>query len=405
MQKNSIYKVVEHAIQYLTKSGYSSSAVRCYSWVWKKLIKFAKEKLMESYSSHLCEDFMAFFVDGYPGDNISHFGVTKIRALRVLDDLFHNRPIKKKYMTKPVYVPICFQVEYDSYNRYMAANGHKPQTIATKRSRILVFLRYLEGIAASLYDLNFQMLINFREYLSKHYNMNTKANIEFTVRDFLNYAESEGLVTNNMSVLFGTIYSNKHGRLPSTYTVDEIGRILSTVDRTTVSGKRDYSLLTLMIMLGLRSSDLCSLRLSTVHCESHSLVFQQQKTGNFETLPLTEVIEMALADYLKNARPEGGSDHLFVRCIGVHKDSPLTPGIVYTTLNRYMKNAGIETEGKRHGPHSIRHSLSSNLLKEGVPIPVIAGILGHGSSEITTRYLWMDTEQLRALALEVQYEE
>ena len=74
-------------------------------------------------------------------------------------------------------------------------------------------------------------------------------------------------------------------------------------------------------------------------------------------------------------------------------------------LNKYIKKAGINTEGKRHGTHSMRHSLSSNLLKDGVELPVISGILGHSSSEITMRYFWMNTEQLRKLSLEAPCEE
>jgi site-specific recombinase XerD len=403
-QQNGINQPIKDAIQYLSQRTYSRVSIYSYSRVWRKFIAFAEEKRVESYSTQLCKDFMGFFVEDYKSGCIGKFGVSKIRALRVLDDIFHGNRIGARYLLVPIYIPECFRIEYDAYKDYIVARGQKPKTLKSKLSRLLVLLRYLEKTGHRLCELNFQALTEFREYLSTRYTKNAKANIEFTIRDFLICAESKGFITNETSSLLGTIYSNKHERLPSTYTSAEISSILSSVDRITVSGKRDYALLILMTLLGIRSSDLCNLQLDAIRPENRSLVFMQQKTGNYESLPLTEAIEMALADYLKNARPESDSGHIFVKNEGANRGAPLTTSTIYNILNRYMKRAGIETEGKRHGPHSMRHSLSSNLLKEGTPIPVITGILGHSSSEITTRYLWMDMEQLRTLALEVPYE-
>lgn len=69
-----------------------------------------------------------------------------------------------------------------------------------------------------------------------------------------------------------------------------------------------------------------------------------------------------------------------------------------------MFKAGIEVAGKKHGLHSMRYSLASNLLSENTPIPVITGILGHKSSDTTNMYLRIDTSMLHSVALEVPYE-
>ena len=406
-QNDNIQQLIEAAIQHLSEKSYSATTIYHHNWVWRKLITFAEERGEKAYSLQLSKEFIDYFVLSRKrnSDHFDKFTVSLLRALKVLDDFFHGRPEKKKYLSIPVHIPECFQEEYSSYKECMVAKGQRPMTISTKLSRILVFLRFMEENRMTLCDLSFSVLTIFQEYLRKKYNTVAQSNINFTIRDFLRFAEAKNLVPDKASsTMIGTIYNNKHGRLPSTYTSEEINRILLSIDRATISGKRDYAMLALMATLGMRCSDICNLRLDAVHPESHSLVFKQQKTGSYESLPLTEAIEMALADYLKNARPESESECLFIKCKGVHKNTTYSSGGLYPILNRYMKKAGIETKGKRHGPHSIRHSLSSNLLKDGTPIPVIAGILGHSSSEVTTRYLWMDLEQLRQLALEVPYE-
>lgn len=66
-----------------------------------------------------------------------------------------------------------------------------------------------------------------------------------------------------------------------------------------------------------------------------------------------------------------------------------------------MRLAGIDITGKRHGPHSLRHSLATGLLEDKTPLPVIAAALGHNSTKNTSRYLRIDIERLRSIALEI----
>jgi site-specific recombinase XerD len=66
-----------------------------------------------------------------------------------------------------------------------------------------------------------------------------------------------------------------------------------------------------------------------------------------------------------------------------------------------MNLAGIKYDERRHGPHALRHSLATNLLKKEVTLPVISSVLGHTRSESTMFYLRVDTNSLRRCALEV----
>ena len=56
-------------------------------------------------------------------------------------------------------------------------------------------------------------------------------------------------------------------------------------------------------------------------------------------------------------------------------------------------------KNKKHGGHSLRHSLATNLLKKNTSMPVISTILGHRSMETTRVYLSVDVEKLRHCTL------
>jgi integrase len=203
--------------------------------------------------------------------------------------------------------------------------------------------------------------------------------------------------------LFPVIFSNKFETIPSYYSTEEIREILICIDRDTVIGRRDYLVMLLAVQLGMRAGDIRQLKFNNIKWNLDAIEFIQEKTQNMLHLPLLENLKYALIDYLKNSRPESGSAYIFIR----HR-APFIPfvtgNVFFGTINKYMKAAGISINHRKHGLHSMRHSLAGNLLKQNTPLPVITGVLGHESSNTTKLYLRIDIEQLRSVALEVPYE-
>jgi site-specific recombinase XerD len=66
-----------------------------------------------------------------------------------------------------------------------------------------------------------------------------------------------------------------------------------------------------------------------------------------------------------------------------------------------MEMAGIQYEGRHHGPHALRHSLATSLMNENVPLSAISNIMGHSSTRTTEIYLTVDETNLKELSLEV----
>ena len=107
-----------------------------------------------------------------------------------------------------------------------------------------------------------------------------------------------------------------------------------------------------------------------------------------------------MLDYIKNARPDTIDTHVFIRQRKPH-ETYSDDNHFSSKIAAYFKKAGINTVRKHAGLHSMRHSLATSLMGDGVPISEIALILGHASPQSTTRYVWTDFPQLRAAALEV----
>jgi len=399
-----ISNLVWQATQFISKQGYSASSLYHYNRIWRHLLDYADQKNQNHFTLGLGMDYLKE-VEGISSLELLTKGErAKLRPIKVIHDIMCGNIPSRKYLAMPIYIPLQFRDTYDDYQSYLLQRGQKARTVATKVSRIKVFFEYLDNDETNkLYDLGFKDIIDFYRVLKEKYALKAISNIQFTLRDFLRYAEDFGITKRGCSSYIQRIQSNDDERLPSFYTPEETNKILQAVDRTCAKGKRDYAILLIAIRLGIRSGDICRLSILNIQWNDDTIVFCQSKTGNYQKLPMTEEIKYALADYLKNGRPHTKNDTLFVRCFAPY--DPFTTGSsLYRILNKYMVTSAISTEGKRHGMHSMRHSLSSSLLSEGTPLPVITGILGHSSTKTTNRYLWMDTEQLRMVSLEVPYE-
>ena len=75
---------------------------------------------------------------------------------------------------------------------------------------------------------------------------------------------------------------------------------------------------------------------------------------------------------------------------------------LHNLITKYIRMAGINVpRGKRHGLHSLRHSLASALLEQGASLAIISEILGHVvDSKSTSVYLHTDLNGLKACALD-----
>jgi integrase len=199
------------------------------------------------------------------------------------------------------------------------------------------------------------------------------------------------------------IRTNKNERLPSFYSQEEVKRILDSVDRSSRQGKKDYLIILLAAQLGIRTSDIRCLKLENIKWDRNTLEFSQQKTKKYMQLPINEPLKFAILDYLKNSRANVAnydSGHLFIRTRAPYE--PYSENNRFTQrISLYFQKSGVPIKGKHHGLHSLRHSLASQLLKQLTPITSIANALGHNSIEATKRYIQIDIEQLRSIALEV----
>jgi integrase len=147
---------------------------------------------------------------------------------------------------------------------------------------------------------------------------------------------------------------------------------------------------------GWRASDITSFRLDQIDWEKNRISMVQYKTGVPVEFPLLASVGNAIIDYLKHGRPASGDDVIIVNHENTHKGQKLESPTIHSIVSKAMSTANIANwKDKKHGPHSLRHSLATNMLKQNVAIPIISTILGHQSTETTKTYIEVDIPKLR----------
>ena len=257
------------------------------------------------------------------------------------------------------------------------------------------FIQYLNNNDIKLPgDIGEQHVLSF---LSTRTNNNI--NVVCSLRMFFRYAYEERLLKTDLSYVLANYKWVKREKLPSFYTAEEVIKIESTVSLSSGVGKRNYAVLLLATRLGLRASDIANLSFTNFEWDRSRITLQQYKTGREIELPLLTGVGEAIISYLKFGRPRSSSPNVFLSARAPYR--PMTRSAVSSVVRQIIDASGISIGQRRHGPHSMRHSLASRLLEHEVSLPVISESLGHEKTETTMAYLRIDIKALRKCALDV----
>lgn len=263
------------------------------------------------------------------------------------------------------------------------------------------FMKYMDNENISrLGEIKRDDIMNYiSHWHDRGYSLKTIATALNTLKLFLHFPEVEEKVVFNPDTLFRT-HVRQHTNIASVYTSEEIRILLESIDRDTERGKAVYAVILLCSVYGLRNVDIRHLEFKNIDWENSKIHIIQHKTKKYIELPIIDEVRYAILDYIRNSRPVSDLPQIFLRSRSpfiAYQDATAMSAMV----SRQLRIAGIETKGRHHGTHALRHSLATMLHAEDVSMTDISSVLGHSDLQSTATYIWTDTERLRIVALEV----
>lgn len=221
----------------------------------------------------------------------------------------------------------------------------------------------------------------------------SQARVLSSLHSFYKWMIMEGEMTDNPS---DAIEAPKLGKyLPAVLSVEEVDRLIAAVDLDSAFGKRDRAMLETLYGLGLRVSELVSLRISSIWTEQ-GFVSVIGKGDKQRLVPLGGMARDAIRDYLEVRGPAAdreSSDILFLNRFG----RALTRVAVFKMIKAYAVKAGIS---KEISPHTLRHSFATHLIENGADLRAVQEMLGHESILTTEIYTHIDSSTWQGNILE-----
>ena len=352
-----------------------------------------REKKMTLYSAKAGEEFIqSFITSGY----VTAGERDVIRSVNVLTNFMTLGYIRQK-TSMPVEHPLEGEI-----GREMRKLVDHLSALRRSRITIKVYELYMNRFLTFLSHERIQTVSAIRErHILKFVSTteNNKVNIVSHLRVLFRFWHEQKITEENYSELLSNYKWVKPEKIPSYYTSSEVSVTEKSVDRCSGVGKRNYAMLLLASRLGLRASDIAGLKFSSIDWEQNIIRLTQYKTGNPVILPLLSDVGNAIIDYLKHGRFKSDSPQVFLSARAPYV--PATGPMVSAALSHIILHAEVETCNRRHGPHSLRHSLAGRLLENNVPFHVISETLGHSSTETTMAYMRIDVSSLLKCSLPV----
>lgn len=269
-------------------------------------------------------------------------------------------------------------------------------TYQSARWQIERFLTYLEQRGIALSDVTPTDVDAFYEHMAQRWSRRSLRTSADRLRAWLGYCEARGWVRSGLAeaVLLPHIYRQEG--LPLGPAWETVGRMLDAITGDDPGSLRDYAILLLLSVYGLRSGEVRRLCLDDIDWRRDQIRLVRSKSRRQENAPLAPRVGNAIARYLHAGRPETDSRFVFLTPRAPHR--PLSASGLYDVVERHLPNN--ESPKKGRGPHGLRHACARHLVESGHSFKEVGDHLGHRSPDATRVYAKVNLTSLRQVALD-----
>ena len=215
------------------------------------------------------------------------------------------------------------------------------------------------------------------------------------LRLFLQYLFTSGATQTNLALCVPKVVRRRYASVPRYLPADQIEKVLDAVRSHPRHGLRGYAMILLMARLGLRAPEVIAIQLDDIDWRAGELLVRG-KGGLHDRLPLPPDVGEALARYVRDERVTA-SRALFVTRHAAN--SPFKDGqIINAILREAFVASGVKPSGRYIGSYVLRHSLATNLVRNGASLEEVGDVLRHRSRATTMIYAKVDMDGLRSVA-------
>lgn len=391
--KITLKEAIKGVLQYQKKAGHTESYLTDMERTYNRLLRLADQRGEIYFSEKLASLFLEDNKSSRTGEYRHERFLAHNRCIRFLRSYLETgqAAIEKYHAPTGGCIADGLREALGAYDQSEKASGLSDSSLVKNRRPIRYLLEYMTALGyQELSDIHYGDTTRaIEDMLDKHYDPSSLVTAISGMRRFYEMfselqpfrLEIPSRMPRKRSII--DVYSDEEQEKIST-------RLLSPD-----ISRRDAAICILSFETGLRSVDICNLRLGDVDWKHDVIQIVQSKTQKPLNIPLRTTYGNAMAEYLLTERPSSELDYFFLSVKAPHVKLKTT----WHIIKAVVMGAGVVTEGRLTGTRMFRHNAASSMLRKGVPLPAISEELGHRSQDSTMIYLSTDQETMSSLTL------
>lgn len=272
--------------------------------------------------------------------------------------------------------------------------GSSKNTYNAYKRDIKDFLKYIEECSVDYNKIEKELVFEYIQKLKSKYRQNTVARKMCAIKNFFIFLYLEKYISTDYSLYIKNI--GKEKRIPEILKIEDLKKILNSYNNS-FDDKQIRLILSIIIATGARVSEIVNLKVKDITDTDYEYIRVFGKGSKYRLIPIYDKLKEEIKNYItldrekeiisKNIR----NDNLF---LNIRREK------VYVSLKEHSKRVGIE---KKVYPHLIRHTIATEMLKNGADIRIVQEILGHSNISTTEIYTHLEKSELKKMHSKIDF--
>lgn len=277
----NLEELINQTKQNLKDTGYNSTSLYVHGKIWREISKYLSSKGIVSYAPVNGLDYLHYKIN-YPEileRTLTHDERDFIRAIRFFNEYQENGTIPSALPLRR----IIWDGETESLREeFEVFCKEKLNSRSTVKSRMYAASRFMQVILVDkrvkVEKIDDKTISEYVAGLSGYSKATATVHLA-GLRFFLRFLYEKGYVKADVSLSVPRLHGTTGEKIPHILSEDEVKKLLDSVDRGNPIGKRNYAILLMAVLLGMRDSDITNLTFSNLDWEKNSITFFQKKTA------------------------------------------------------------------------------------------------------------------------------
>ncbi len=299
-----------------------------------------------------------------------------------------------------------FEKYLNSFKEYLESNHFSMRTVESYCSYTNQFLSFIDKYyqrITTLEKITKDIILDYQSYLANYKNDKGEALSNKTqslklraLKKFFLFLIRKDLILKDPTTII-TFPKEEQRLTRNIFSEKEVFELLDNIKLRDPIGIRNRAILELFYACGIRTSELCNLRVHDVDMKEQTVTIVKGKGNKSRLLPIGQYASYYIQQYLEKARKYmlkgrmNDPGYLFLS----QRGNPFNKSTINKTVMKTVcRNANIK---KSISCYCMRHSIATHLLRNKVDIMYIAQLLGHSSLKTTQKYLHVEISDLKKM--------